>query len=154
MRMTEQWRCLAGLSMALLLFFLTACGGQNGRVETGQDTGADLSQNAGCEAIMDFNTMVHDFGTIIEGERVVCYFEYQNGGDAALLINSVEASCGCTTPNWSDKPLPPGGSERLEIIFDASGRSGEQRKVVTIRTNANNPELKLSIRAHVNKSVN
>jgi hypothetical protein len=145
---------MAGLSALVLLFSLTACGGQNGRPEMGQVIEADFSQNAEGEAFIDFDTLVHDFGTIIEGERVVCYFEYQNGGDAALLINSVEATCGCTTPNWSNKPLSPGASERLEIIFDASGRSGEQRKVVTVRTNANNPEVRLSIRAHVNKSVN
>ena len=30
---------------------------------------------------MLFDTLVHDFGTIIEGEMVVCYFDYENNGE-------------------------------------------------------------------------
>ncbi len=75
-----------------------------------------------------FDTLIHDFGTIIEGEQVVCYFDYRNEGGEDLLISSVEATCGCTTPDWSREPLGPGEKGSLAIIFDASGRSGIQRK--------------------------
>ena len=102
---------------------------------------------------MLFDTLEHDFGTIIEGERVVGYFDYQNGGGKDLLITSVEATCGCTTPNWSREPLEPGEKKTLEIIFDASGRSGEQRKLVTVKSNASNQVVQLTIRATVNNSV-
>jgi len=102
---------------------------------------------------MVFDTLIHDFGTIIEGESVVCYFNYGNEGEEDLLITAVEASCGCTTPNWSREPLEPGEKETLEIIFDASGRNGEQRKLVTIKSNASNQVVQLTIRAKVNNSV-
>jgi hypothetical protein len=84
---------------------------------------------------------------------VVCYFDYVNKGGEDLLVTAVEATCGCTTPNWSREPLKPGEKETLEIIFDASGRNGEQRKLVTIKSNASNQVVQLTIRAKVNNSV-
>ena len=84
---------------------------------------------------------------------MVCYFDYGNEGGEDLLITTVEATCGCTTPNWSREPLGPGEKETLEIIFDTSGRSGEQRKLVTVKSNASNQVVQLTIRAKVNNSV-
>ena len=40
-----------------------------------------------------------------------------------------------------------------ELIFDASGRSGEQRKLITVKSNASNQVVRLSIRAKVINSV-
>jgi len=102
---------------------------------------------------MIFDTLEHDFGTIIEGERVVCYFDYTNGGGTELVVTSVEATCGCTTPGWSSEPLNPGERESLELIFDASGRSGVQRKVVTIQSNASNQLIELTIKANIINGV-
>ena len=102
---------------------------------------------------MHFDTLVHDFGTIIEGESVVCYFDYSNRGVGDLVITGVEATCGCTVPSWSREPLKPGARETLQLIFDASGRSGEQRKQVTVKSNASNEVVRLTIRARVISSV-
>jgi hypothetical protein len=147
-----QLRVPAGI-LAVLFITLFACGGQNGREE---QTGAallDQPQTSESEPVMLFDTLVHDFGTIIEGESVVCYFDYRNGGEKDLVINDVEASCGCTLPSWSAEPLAPGGKETLEIIFDASGRSGEQLKLVTVKSNASNQVVRLTIKASVDTSV-
>jgi hypothetical protein len=110
-------------------------------------------QDSVSQPVMLFDTLEHDFGTIIEGERVVGYFDYQNGGGKDLLITSVEATCGCTTPGWSSEPLKPGEKGRLEVIFDASGRSGAQRKVVTVQSNASNQPVRLTIKANITNGV-
>jgi hypothetical protein len=96
---------------------------------------------------------VHDFGTIIEGVRVVCYFDYRNKGGEDLLITAVEATCGCTIPSWNREPLEPGAKETMAVIFDASGRSGEQRKLITVKSNAKSQVIRLTIRAKVINSV-
>jgi hypothetical protein len=80
---------------------------------------------------------------------VVCYFDYENTGSSELVINSVEASCGCTTPDWSSEPLQPGERKSLQIIFDATGRSGMQRKVVTVTSNASNGEVRITLMANI-----
>ena len=132
---------------------LLSCNGQNGREQPEAATQAVTGQNIDNEPVIVFDTLIHDFGTIIEGESVVCYFDYRNGGGGELIITSVEANCGCTTPDWNGEPLGSGKKETLEIIFDASGRSGEQRKLVTVKSNASNQVVQLTIRANVNKRV-
>ena len=153
MRMIDLNRLVPGGILTVLILVVFACGGQNG--SQAQEGSAPLieGQDAQGKPVIVFDTLVHDFGTIIEGERVVCYFDYGNGGKKDLLITTVEATCGCTTPSWSREPLGPGEKETLEIIFDASGRSGEQRKLVTVKSNASNQVVQLTIRAKVNNSV-
>ena len=153
MRMIDL-KLLAQLSiLSGLILVLCSCNGQNGSQEQVGGIYEIDTQVAQGESLMNFDTLVHDFGTIIEGERVVCYFDYKNEGEEDLLITGVEATCGCTTPNWSREPLKPGEQETLEIVFDASGRSGEQRKLVTVKSNASNQVVQLTIRARVNNSV-
>ena len=142
-------KCFLGGLMLLVL----ACGGQNGRENLHAASVGEEVEDALGEPVMDFDTLVHDFGTIIEGERVVCYFDYTNTGDGDLLIIGVETTCRCTIPSWSREPLKPGAKETLELIFDASGRIGEQRKLVTVRSNARDKLVNLTIRAKVISSV-
>ena len=130
---------LAGTMLAIW-----SCGGQNDSGQAGGLLEEFEAQHAQGEPLMHFDTLVHDFGTIIEGESVVCYFDYSNRGEGDLVITGVEATCGCTVPTWSREPLKPG---------DASGRNGEQRKQVTVKSNASNDVVRLTIRAKVINSV-
>jgi hypothetical protein len=135
------------------MLMLLSCGGQNDSLK---GEGAELDnegKHAQGEPVILFDTLEHDFGTIIEGESVVCYFDYQNRGGEDLLITGVEATCGCTIPSWSREPLKPGAEETMEVIFDASGRSGEQRKLITVKSNASNQEVRLTIKATVINNV-
>jgi len=136
------------------ILFMLACSGQNDRQGLNAGDLGESPEGSTGQPLMSFLSMRHDFGTIIEGEMVVCYFDYENSGERELVIKSVETTCGCTTPDWSREPLKQGEKERLKIIFDAKGRSGAQRKVVTVTSNANNSPLRLTIRANVNSNVN
>lgn len=139
------WKVLSVLSLVLVL----GCSGQNGRDVSGSDSELNAGQEASNQADISFDTLSHDFGTILEGEMVVCYFEYENRGGGDLLVSSVEAGCGCTTPDWDKEPLKPGNKSRLEVIFNASGRSGSQLKSVTVISNSLTPRVSLSIKANV-----
>ena len=136
-----------------MLGVLSACAGHNGSKETLVDGREYSVQDSVSEPVMLFDTLEHDFGTIIEGERVVGYFDYENGGGKDLLITSVESSCGCTIPGWSTEPLKPGEKGRLEVIFDASGRNGSQRKIITVQSNASNQAVRLTIKANITNGV-
>ena len=153
MRMIDGKRAVSwGLSL-WVIWVLTSCGGQNDRMEILDESIVNQHQSTDTQAVMHFDTLEHNFGTIIEGEKVLCYFDYRNTGEADLIITSVEASCGCTTPGWNNEPLKPGGKDRLELIFDASGREGAQRKVVTVRSNASNRLVQLVVKANVISGV-
>jgi hypothetical protein len=144
-------RLYSWIFAGFLLVGLAACGGHNG---SDTDKAGKVSPVPDSLAVAEitFDTLDHDFGTIIEGERVVCYFDYRNTGNTELLISSVEATCGCTIPDWNRNPLPSGGTGSLKIIFDSSGREGLQRKVVSVVSNASNRVVRLTIRVQVNKN--
>ena len=137
----------------LLILIMVACSGQNDSHGSNVGVSDNDTKDPSIQPLISFDRLNHDFGTIIEGEMVVCYFKYNNSGESELVINSVEAACGCTTPDWNGEPLKPGEKESLKIIFDASGRSGSQRKVVTVMSNASNSIVRLTITANIKSSV-
>jgi hypothetical protein len=134
---------------AMLVWLLAGCGGPNGAGPSVAPADGGSAEGTAGQPVLSFENSSHDFGTVVEGERVVCYFEYVNSGGEPLVIQSVETSCGCTTLDWSSEPLPPGGKERLQVIFDATGRSGAQRKLVTVVSNATSPRIQLILKADV-----
>ena len=147
--MNNLFRYKSCITLPVVVIWLLSCTGQNDR-RPGADseTGTPL-QNASGQAIIAFDTLSHDFGTIIEGEKIVYYFGYTNSGTGDLVVYSVEASCGCTTPDWNREPLVPGGRDRLKVIFDTSGRTGIQQKAVTVGSNAGNSPVRLAISAKI-----
>src|ERR1044071_6042624 len=69
-----------------------------------------------------FERMEYDFGQIREGDKVVYSYKFQNTGEAPLIIQSVQPTCGCTAPDWSKEPLPVGGSGFVKVEFDSNGK--------------------------------
>ena len=51
------------------------------------------------KAVMVFEQMNHDFGTVTEGEKVIYSFKFTNTGKVDLHLTSVGTSCGCTCPS-------------------------------------------------------
>ena len=79
---------LSAVSFIILLSFVNA-----------QQKGAHIS----------FEKEVHDFGKIKEdGGKVEYKFMFTNTGDSPLILTNVRASCGCTSPTWTEKPIMPG----------------------------------------------
>ena len=61
------------------------------------------------QADIKFDNTNHQFGKIKEdGGLAVHNFNFANTGNVPLIISAVNASCGCTTPEWSKEPVLPG----------------------------------------------
>lgn len=82
-----------------------------------------------------FQTVDHDFGTITEGQVVEHTYSFKNVGEAPLIIQSAQGSCGCTVPDWSKQPIPPGGTGFVKAKFDSNGKPNIQNKTVTVTAN-------------------
>jgi Protein of unknown function (DUF1573) len=83
----------------------------------------------------------HDFGDITQGDKVEHTFKFTNTGTEPLVITNVQVTCGCTTPRgWARDPIPPGEKSEITLGFNSSGKYGRQKKVVTIVSNAVNPD--------------
>jgi len=69
------------------------------------------------------------------GEKVVvAAFPFRNSGEAALKIDGIQTSCGCTAAKAEPKEIPAGGSGSIEVRFTAGKRTGVQLAGVIIRT--------------------
>ena len=76
-----------------------------------------------------------DFGKIPQGKPVHHNFEIQNSGKTAIKLVNVQASCGCTTPEWEkDKDIVPGGKSIIKVGYNAASE-GPFNKTITITYN-------------------
>jgi hypothetical protein len=78
--------------------------------------------------------LTFDFGRIPQGKPVTHNFEVVNNGQKPLIIENVEASCGCTTPEWTTEPVAPGAKTIIKVGFNASSQ-GLFKKTITINYN-------------------
>lgn len=109
----------------------------------------DLTANASFQ----WETTMYNFGTIQQGEVVNYTFKFTNNGTEDLKIQSTSASCGCTVPNHTKDPIPPGGSGEIVVRFDSKGKSGQQSPVITVVANTNPKQVRLSLRGFVQNSA-
>lgn len=99
---------------------------------------------------MAFKTEVHDFGTIAEGPAAEYEFTFTNTGKEPIIIQHVQASCGCTTPSYSKDPVLPGMVGTVKASYNTVGRPNAFTKTITITSNAGNKVL--TIKGNVEKA--
>lgn len=104
--------------------------------------------------VIEFATTDHDFGTINEGQVVEYTYSFKNTGDAPLIIQSAQGSCGCTVPEWSKDPIPAGGTGFVKAKFDSNGKPNIQNKTVTVTANTWPKQTVLRFKAMVTPKAN
>jgi len=85
--------------------------------------------------VIQYEVEDHDFGTIKEGQKVSFTYKFKNTGDAPLIIQNAQPSCGCTVPTWTKEPIPVGGSGTVTAEFDSNGKPNIQNKTITVTAN-------------------
>ena len=134
-----------GINLVLAVLLSAGCNMKPGSGKSQSDTQpADTGR-----AVLKFDVIEHDFGRVTEGEKVGYIFTFRNEGTGNLLINNAVTSCGCTVPKYSKKPVAPGSTGSIEVVFDTSGRNGIQTKTVTVMSNAVTPVMLLQIKTEV-----
>ena len=100
---------------------------------------------------ISFSEKAYSFGNIQEANGPVTHvFKFTNTGNAPLVILEARASCGCTKPKFTAKPIEPGKSGELSVTFNPAGRPGEFTKTITVKTNdPKNKKLQLHIKGVV-----
>lgn len=77
-----------------------------------------------------------DFGKIPQGKPVTHVFEFKNTGSSPFSLDNVQASCGCTTPEWNKDVIAPGATAKITVGYNAQNE-GTFAKPVTITYNGN-----------------
>lgn len=83
---------------------------------------------------ISFDKTTLDYGTVkhnSDGQRI---FTIKNTGDKPLIISRVQASCGCTTPEWSQEPIMPGKTAPLKVGYNTT-IVGDFTKIIEVYSN-------------------
>ena len=78
---------------------------------------------------------VYNFGSIIEGEKVEYSYKFKNTGNNPLVVFEAHASCGCTVPEKPEKPILPGETGYLKVVFNSAGKKGHTEKEINVSAN-------------------
>ena len=96
------------------------------------------------DASLRFPVSTWDFGNIKEkGGPVSHEFEFYNDGKGNLVITDATAQCGCTKPEYSDKPVGPGKKGKIKVTYNPIGRPGSFEKTITVKSNGGKKHLKI-----------
>ena len=100
-----------------------------------------------------FEEMEHQYGTISKGANGDCQFVFWNDGNEPLILQNVKASCGCTTPKYTQKPVMPGEKGVIDVHYNTNNVGGFS-KTVTVTSNAvDNPRVVLRIKGNVKQDA-
>jgi hypothetical protein len=120
--------------------------------EIEQEEQARLKQEMASKTTMEFESLTHDFGKIFEDSKNRASYVVKNTGKNPLIIDKVEVSCGCTTASKPEKPILPGKTDKIEIVFHPKvGQLNHQEKTITITANTEPKTAILSLTAEVQK---
>jgi Protein of unknown function (DUF1573) len=114
------------------------------------DVFAQTAQTAQLQASkIEFTEADHDFGDIKQGDVVQHTFVFKNTGTIPLILTNVQTTCGCTAPTWTRDPIMPGKTGQIEVKFNSEGKEGMQNKIITVFSNASNPQARIRITTNV-----
>lgn len=98
---------------------------------------------------ISFDKTTFDYGTVKVGADGHRIFTVKNTGDKPLIISKVQASCGCTTPEWSQEPIMPGKTAPIKVGYNTT-IVGPFTKIIEVYSNdAENSRSVINIKGNV-----
>lgn len=94
------------------------------------------------EVFFRFSEM--NFGKIPQYKPVTHDFWLINNGKSPVSIENVMASCGCTTPEYSTKPIAPGDSTVVRVGFNAAADGPFDRSINVLLNNQQLEQISVS----------
>jgi hypothetical protein len=95
-----------------------------------------------------YDMTVYDMGETELRVPKSASFVLTNDGNEPLIIESAQASCGCTNLKYDKVPVLPGKSTDISATYNAAV-AGNFMKTVTVRTNASDQAVVLTIKGNV-----
>jgi hypothetical protein len=132
------------LTAAMFTFFAV-----NAQTTTTPTTTTPTQQDDPNAAVITFNNLVHDYGTLQKGADGNCAFTFTNTGKEPLVLSNVTTSCGCTIPSWTKEPIMPGQTGAIKVNYTKTSIVGTISKQITVMSNAKNGTIVLSIKGSV-----
>ena len=135
------------LGFSFIGFAATAQTPNDGHNHDATTTPANATKNE----VLKFIQTEHDFGKIPQGKPVHFNFEVVNTSQEPLKLENVQASCGCTTPEWSHEAIAPGATSIIKVGYNAAA-IGQFTKPITIKIAGVNETKVIMIKGEVWKA--
>lgn len=97
---------------------------------------------------MQFDFLVQNKGSIIEGSKCVFKFPFQNVGSTPLII-SVRSSCGCLVPWWNSEPVLPGEWDTVYAQYDTKRLGNFYKTLTVVSQGSETPNTVLYVKGEV-----
>lgn len=111
---------------------------------------SNISEQYSSPPVLVVSEEIGDLGQIKPDEKQKHVFTLKNEGGETLVIERIQAACGCTATVLSEEEILPGKTTQLEVTFNPRGYEGEVSKSIYIYSN--DPEMqrkRIGIRAEV-----
>ncbi len=115
-----------------------------------QEGGGDQKPVTNQAARLEVDTLDHDFGNAIEGEKLSHTFKMRSAGTEPLVIQSAKPTCGCTVAKLEVRkedgtlevykfgdPLPKGA--QLELLAELNTQGKHQQASSKVNVTCNDP---------------
>ncbi|MFY8005266.1 MAG: DUF1573 domain-containing protein [Chitinophagaceae bacterium] len=80
-------------------------------------------------AQVNFKKQAHKFGVIAQGKPVTHVFTFKNNGAKPVVIETVTADCGCTTPDYPKSPILKAQEGKITVTYNAANPGVFTKKV-------------------------
>ena len=98
---------------------------------------------------ISFDKTTYEYGNVKAGADGHRFFTVKNTGDKPLIISKVQASCGCTTPEWSQDPIMPGKTAQIKVGYNTT-LVGPFTKIIEVYSNdAANSRSVINIKGNI-----
>jgi hypothetical protein len=114
--------------------------------EKNKDAKAETKKDE--KKLITFSTELIERSSVPYDSQELFIFEFKNTGKTPLLIQNVQASCGCTTPSKPEEPIQPGKKGEIKVKYDTK-RVGDFHKTITVTTNVQTEPIILTIKGKV-----
>lgn len=85
---------------------------------------------------ISFDYEVHDLGVVHQTGKVSVRFPFTNRGDSMLVVQGIDADCGCTETYSGSREVPPHGRSEIVAVLDTARLNpGKNQKHIHVRCN-------------------
>jgi len=98
---------------------------------------------------LEFERTHHDFGKLIQGEKVSFSYKFKNTGNATLVISSVLPGCNCTVAQFTQTPVAPGETGSVTVNFNSETKKGLVNSTIVVQANTYPIDTRLTFSANV-----
>ena len=100
-----------------------------------EQTSSPVNDSTSFTSIQWLDSVNTELGKISEGQVVEVSWRFKNTGDKPLVVQNVQAGCGCTVAEKPTAPIAPGDEGVIKAKFDSKNQGPRFNKTVTVTAN-------------------